>query len=244
MKKSILSTRFLFRAVLVIMGLALITFACISAMYARYSNQSDNDTPQASVSKWELNIEVDGSSMFSEYYAGGVIASPGSANDEYDVRADASSTVMTPDTSGELTVRVTGSAEVDARIILDATCVSPNVKYNDGVNNVTYEPVLWTLDRIVDGVETNLLTNGTAAQLVSAVDSSNYTVKAGTDSEIVYRIRWQWPLETGATPAEKTKNNELDSILAASMAGYSVDAKYTVTATVSFDITATLEQVN
>jgi len=224
--------------------LVLLSGALFYYIQAKYISSDTGDTPQASVTKWGFVVTIDGENMFAGQYVGGTKAAAGLANDEYDVRAKASSSVVTPDTSGYMTFGVKGSAEVRAQVKLKVSGADLKVVVDNGGSTYTYEPILWTLDVIDGSTVTNQLTDVTLSQLLAKMEALNPIIEVGESVDVKYRVSWRWPIESGATPDEIALHNELDSIIAKKLAEEEIDStKYAVTASLNFDFAAVVEQV-
>lgn len=244
MRKFNIKTPILYRVVICLLCLALLSGALFYYIQAKYISSDTGDTPQASVTRWGFTANINGDNMFGEHYVGGEIETDTTLDDySYDVRAKAESTVIAPDTSGYMSFSVQGSAEVDAQVVLRASGGDVKVIVNEGGNKYEYRPIRWSLD-VIDGANvTNEINNGTLEQLLERMEELNPIIKAGNVVDVEYRITWAWPLETGSTPAEIERNNTLDSVIAAYLAGYTIDSKYTVSASLNFEFIAAVEQV-
>lgn len=228
----VFSKNAVWRVVISLICIVVITFAFFSKIAARFTSD-DNSNPSAEIADWNFTISIDGSKMFSEYYADGVYAEAGKEDDEYDVRAVADSTAITPDTSGYIVVNITGNAETDARVILEATGSDIKVEHSGD----TYEPLLWSFDIIENGIVTNIKENVSLVQVVTAVNNVDTVIKASdAETDLSYVISWNWPLSSG--------NDEYDSLIAKHAMGKSIGGEYNVKSSINFSIDVSVEQVD
>ena len=240
MKKQGAKSSIFIRMALVLFVFATILTTIVSNMYAKFVSEIDNDSPTASATAWGFNINFDGSNMFSQHYQGGVKAEAGLKNEDYAVRAQAEGTVVTPDTSGEMVLTITGSAEVKAKITMSADGEDVSVKYS-GVN---YVPIKWSLTVYDNGVENKIFSKKSFAEMITYLNSFEYTVNASAEADLRFVISWEWPYENGADDAEKALYNELDSVIAAYSQGKTIDLKYNVNTKLDFSFGVIMEQVD
>ena len=245
MRKLNIKTPVLYRVLICLLCLVLVSTALFYYIQAKYVSGGGSESPEASVTRWGFTAIINGDHMFGEHYISGEIETDTTLDEySYDVRAKANSTVIAPDTSGYMSFSVTGSAEVDAQVVLKASGGDVKVTVKEGGNKYEYRPIRWSLD-VIDGANiTNKVNNGTLEELLSVMASLNPVIKAGNSVDVEYRITWEWPLETGSTQEEKDLHNELDSLIAKKLAGETIDTqKYTVSANLKFDFVAAVEQV-
>lgn len=251
MRKFNIKTPILYRVLICLLCLVLVSAALFYYIQAKYVSGGEDNTPEASVTRWGFTANINGDNMFGEHYVGGEIETDTTLDDySYDVRAKAESTVIAPDTSGYMSFSVKGSAEVDAQVVLKASGGDVKVTVDEGGSKYEYRPIRWSLD-VIDGSNvTNEINNGTLEELLERMEELNPIIKAGNTVDVEYRITWTWPLETGSTTEEIERNNTLDSVIAAYLArntidstGNTIDSKYTVSASLKFDFIAAVEQV-
>jgi hypothetical protein len=249
MRKFNIKTSFLYRVLICLLCLVLVSAALFYYIQAKYVSGGEDTSPEASITRWGFTANINGDNMFGEHYVGGEIETDTTLDDySYDVRAKAETTVIAPDTSGYMSFSVKGSAEVDAQVVLKAS--GGDVKVTVKEDGYEYRPISWSLD-VIDGANvTNEIKNGTLEELLERMEELNPIIKAGNTVDVEYRITWEWPLETGSTPEEKERNNTLDSVIAAYLArntidstGNTIDSKYIVSASLKFDFIAAVEQV-
>ena len=245
MRKFNIKAPFLYRVFLCLLCLVLVSTALFYYIQAKYVSGGEGESPEASVTRWGFTANINGDNMFGERYVAGEIETDTTLDDySYDVRTKAESTVIAPDTSGYMSFRVQGSAEVDAQVVLKASGGDVKVTVKEGNSTYVYRPIRWSLDVINGANVTNEINNGTLEQLLERMEELNPVIKAGNSVDVEYRVSWNWPLETGSTPEEIDLHNELDSLIAKKLAGETIDTqKYTVSASLKFDFIAAVEQV-
>lgn len=203
--------------------------------YAKYVTSGKVETKQATVAKWGFTVTANADNLFGEAYNQGVkVAKDATA---IDVKASTADTnVVAPGTSGSMTVTVNGSAEVLAKLTVTAT--GKDVALTKTADSSVYNPVKWTVKK----GETALVTDGTLTAVVEELNKITTEVAIGTTVNDTYTISWAWAFEAGETDADKTANNEKDTILGQIANGQTVDG-YTAETQLSFELTVSVEQI-
>lgn len=178
-------------AIVLMMGI----IAGMGAMtYSKYVTSADGGTQTATAAKWGFVISVDASKLFgSDYKKDGSNASAkidGSGNVVVNGSGDA--VVVAPGTEGSMTITVNGSAEVLAKLTVNATTTSD-------IHLDSYYPVNWTVS---DGATTS--TSNTLAEAVAALNKTT-TINVGDTTDKTYTLSWKWALD-GADDTANTKD--------------------------------------
>lgn len=241
--------------VIVALLLALIALLCFGGYtFSKYVT-SGNGAGEAQVAKWGYTVEVDSSAIFGEKYKkeAGDFSKITTADNGLTVKADsANRNLVAPGTTGSMTFKVKGTAEVKAKVVIDFTVendvvlnVTKTVN-NDGqteTKTAKYNPVKWTLKKgdaiVVDGV--------TLAEVKTELEKAenNVTCEAGeTLAETTYTLSWAWAFE-GTETFDGFTCDELDTILGQKANGTEV-AGYTfneVDTSIKFTLNVRVEQV-
>lgn len=192
---------------------------------------SKSENGSASVAKWGFTVETDASKLFGTNYTFDTTNSVVTdADANLTVKAsDADRTNrVAPGTTGSMTVKISGEAEVLAQLNLKVENVNDIVlKYTkDGVAGTDYAPVKWSLKvnkNTVDGTELGVtaVTDGTLAEVVAELVKVNGTkVEANKVVDLEYEISWKWDFGT----AEVTESDYLDTVLGMVANGTTVNA--------------------
>ena len=222
------------KAVIVALLLALIALLCFGGYtFAKYVT-SDRGTGTAQVAKWGYTMDIDGSKLFGENYKfDGVASTVTAQTDGVTVKASGNYNVIAPGTTGSMTFKIKGQAEVKALIAMGITPekdVVLKMKKADG-KEIVYNPVKWTLKK--NGVVMTGAGNTTLADVVAHFHSDPVLgVKAaGTVVEkTIYELSWAWAFE-GTETFNGVTVDELDTILGsrANGASYATYGDWTIT---------------
>lgn len=214
---------------------------------------SKSETGSASVAKWGFTVTTDASKLFGTNYTfetNNSVVTDGNAN--LTVKASDTNNRVAPGTTGSMTIKISGEAEVLAQVNLAVKDGFTDVvlKYTkDGVAGTDYAPVKWSLEVKSDSLTSGAtaVTDGTLAEVVAELVKVNGTkVEAGTDVNQEYVISWKWDFGT----AEVTENDYLDTVLgmyakdAASVNGATDNAHYVGGAAKYVAVTGTNTQIN
>ena len=206
-------------AVIVMLLIALIALMCFGGYtFSKYVTHG-NGTGTAQVAKWGYTVDVNTSGIFGEKYkkeAGATFSTITTSNDGLSVKAEsAGRNLVAPGTTGSMTFKVGGKAEVKARLYMGIT---PNKDVvlkiqKAGEEEIVYNPVKWTLKK----GGTTVLANATLIEIADKLNhepvSVGGTYEAGTEvPETTYELSWEWAFEGTETFTGITVN-ELDTIL-------------------------------
>lgn len=207
-------------AVIVMLLLALIALMCFGGYtFSKYVT-SGKGSGTANVAKWGYTASVDTTNLFGkEYKLATTNVSTVNGTGTINVKADTTNerNLVAPGTTGSMTFKVGGKAEVKARLYMGIT---PNhdvvLKIQKaGEAEIVYNPVKWTLKKngtVVPGAQ--------SVTLIEIADKLNHepvsvggTYEAGTEvTETTYELSWEWAFEGTETFTGITVN-ELDTIL-------------------------------
>lgn len=207
-------------AVIVMLLLALIALMCFGGYtFSKYVTHG-NGTGTAKVAKWGYTVDVDTSGIFGEQYKkeAGAFSTITTSNDGLSVKTDTTGKkIVAPGTTGSMTFKVGGKAEVKARLYMGIT---PNKDVvlkiqKSGEAEIVYNPVKWTLKK--NGVVVDDAQNVTLIEIADKLNhepvSVGGTYEAGTEvPETTYELSWEWAFEGTETFTGITVN-ELDTIL-------------------------------
>ena len=224
-------------AVIVALLLTLIALMCFGGYtFSKYVT-SGSGTGTAQVAKWGYTIEVDGSNLFGKNYKFDGVSSKATADDTgLTVMASGDYNVIAPGTTGSMTFKIRGQAEVKALVSLGITEAVHNEGIKDivlkvqkaGGEEVVYNPVKWTLIKNNDVVAENTTLTAVAATFLS--DAVNGLKEAGSVlAETTYKLVWAWAFE-GTEAFTGITVNELDTILGrrANDASYAAYGDWTI----------------
>ena len=115
---------------------------------------SGGSTGKAQVAKWGYTLEIDGSNLFGKNYKFDDKASKVTKDTEgLTVKASGDYNVIAPGTTGSMTFKIGGQAEVKALIAMGINPIKDvtlEMQKADG-GKIVYNPVKWTLKK--NGVE-------------------------------------------------------------------------------------------
>ncbi len=201
-------------AVTIALLLALIALLCCGGYTLSKYVTGSSKTGTAQVAKWGYTIEVNGSNLFGKNYKFDGVASKATAEtDGLTVKASGDYNVIAPGTTGSMTFKIKGQAEVKALIAMG---INPEKDIilkvqKTGGKEIVYSPVKWTLKKngFVTGEE------NTTLEAVAATFHDDPVVglkKAGDVlAETTYELIWAWAFEGTETFTGITVN-ELDTI--------------------------------
>ena len=213
------------------------------------SSKSHNGT--ANVAKWGFTVEANATNLFGADYkydaskSASVVNTAGGAT--LTVSADSAgegvnrSNLVAPGTTGSMTFKVKGSAEVRSRVAINLTVTNDVVlKYTTtGVADGTYAPVKWTLKKngsnVTGAVDVDLAT------LASKLNTTNDYAPNSAEINDEYTIEWAWAFEGG--------NDALDTFLGtiAHTPGTTTDGTYTkaegTSTTINFNLSISVTQL-
>ena len=180
---------------------------------------SGGSTGKAQVAKWGYTLEIDGSNLFGKNYKFDDKASKVTKDTTgLTVKASGDYNVIAPGTTGSMTFKIGGQAEVVALIAMgidpkkDVTLEMQKA----GGGEIVYNPVKWTLKK--NGVEIPGMKNTTLHAVAGAfhdmIHNSASSVKNPGDKleDTTYELVWEWAYE-GDPEFPNITNDELDTIL-------------------------------
>lgn len=182
---------------------------------------SGGSTGKAQVAKWGYTLEIDGSNLFGKNYKFDDKASKVTKDTTgLTVKAsgDYDHNVIAPGTTGSMTFKIGGQAEVVALIAMGINPIKDvTLKMQKaGGGEIVYNPVKWTLKK--NGVEIPGMKNTTLHEVAGAfhdmIHNSASSVKNPGDKleTTTYELVWAWAFE-GTGTFEGVTADELDTIL-------------------------------
>lgn len=182
---------------------------------------SGGSTGKAQVAKWGYTLEIDGSNLFGKNYKFDSVASKVTKDsDGLTVKAsgDYDHNVIAPGTTGSMTFKIGGQAEVVALIAMGINPIKDvTLKMQKaGGGEIEYNPVKWTLKK--NGVEIPGMQKTTLHAVAGAfhdmIHNSASSVKNPGDKleTTTYELVWAWAFE-GTGTFEGVTADELDTIL-------------------------------
>lgn len=183
---------------------------------------SGGSTGKAQVAKWGYTLEIDGSNLFGKNYKFDDKASKVTKDTTgLTVKASGDYNVIAPGTTGSMTFKIGGQAEVVALIAMGIDPqkdVTLKLQKPDGENmkEIVYNPVKWTLKK--NGVEIPGMQKTTLHAVAGAfhdmIHNSASSVKNPGDvlPTTTYELVWEWAFE-GTGTFEGVTADELDTIL-------------------------------
>ncbi len=181
--------------IVVAMILMLVLVVGMGAMtYARYKTSQSTGELTATAAKWGYVITVTADNLFGTDYTaetGKEVATVESNGNGVAVKALTSTTdnVVAPGTSGSMTIKVSGSAEVLAKLKISVKDGYSEIKCIYGINKDEYKPIVWTL---TDKSISDPLVSGDFESLKSF---DSVTFDAGQSIEKEYILSWEWALD-------------------------------------------------
>ena len=228
----------LFMVVAVVLMVALVA-AMGTITYSRYISTASLPTQQATAAKWGLALNANTSNFLSSDYTGTGLATPQAAGTGVAVKA--ANITVAPGTTGSMTITVSGTAEVRAQLTLSIAGGYTEISATpDG--GAAYKPVKWTLTKKVGSAEAETLVNASAdlADVVTKMTSESAVIEANTACDTVYTLSWAWALTGG--------NDEADTAIGIASSNSTTSAvvggtTYTVSTSFSFNLSATIQQI-
>jgi len=223
MKKKvvIIATMVLLLAVVLVMSVS---------TFAKYSTTATPSTNNATVAKWGFVLTADADELFGKEYGAATdnLASVVAAGSGVNVKAATGTTknIVAPGTTGSATITVNGTAEVLAKLTISVTGTDISLTKDAA----TYNPIKWTLN---DG-SSDVVSNGTLAEL----NAYTATFAAGEEVNKTYTVTWTWALNNAATGIDGLSVDAADTMLATG-----ATTGYTAVTDLSFEIGATIEQI-
>lgn len=237
-------------AVIIVLLLVLTSILCFGGYTLSKYVTSGSKTGTAQVAKWGYTVELDGNNLFGKNYKfDGVVSKTTADSDSLTVKASGDYSVIAPGTTGSLTFKIKGQAEVRALIAMGIhphNDVILKMKKTSG-EEIEYKPVKWTLKK--NGVIAAENTSLVAVASTFHSDSSLGVKAPGFElPETTYELIWTWAFEGTETFSGVTAD-ELDTILGrcANDNSYAAYGDWTITEVcteIKFDIDAQVSQFN
>ena len=196
-------------AVAMVLMIALV--AGMGAMtYSRYITSTTTGEQTATAAKWGFVVTVDADNLFGSDYkkdgANAVAKVDGTGDLVVNGTGDAK--VVAPGTKGSMTISITGSAEVNARLTITADSIQEIYYKSTDANVDDYYPVRWT---ITDGGSLN--ETGTLEEVIAALTGTSTVLAAGVTQNVTYTLSWEWALETAGTNSLNGTNRNVEDTL-------------------------------
>lgn len=224
--------------------LVLVLLLCLGGYtMSKYIN-SGSGSASASVAKWGYTVTVDTANLFGENYKGNVVDNVTADAAQLEVKSSSTGTnVVAPGTTGSMTIKVEGKAEVASKLTISVKDGYTDVALNLGES--TYNPVKWTLN---NGT-TDEVDGGTLADVVTALKKTE-TYNPGQEVSVNYTLSWTWAF-SGAFDGYNadvldTALGQIANGTAVSSVVNSEGATVNVTGSstaIAFELTASIEQI-
>lgn len=240
-------------AVIIVLLLVLTSILCFGGYTLSKYVTSGSKTGTAQVAKWGYTVELDGNNLFGKNYKfDGVVSKTTADSDGLTVKASGDYSVIAPGTTGSLTFKIKGKAEVRALIAMGIhphNDVILKMKKTSSGEEIEYKPVKWTLKKNKVVVPT---AENTSLEAVASTFLSDPTLGVKAPGfelpETTYELIWTWAFEGTETFSGVTAN-ELDTILGrcANDNSYAAYGDWTiekVCTEIKFDIDAQVSQFN
>lgn len=237
-------------AVIIVLVLVLTSILCFGGYTLSKYVTSGSKTGTAQVAKWGYTVELDGNNLFGKNYKfDGVVSKTTADSDGLTVKASGDYSVIAPGTTGSLTFKIKGKAEVRALIAMGIhphNDVILKMKKTSG-EEIEYEPVKWTIKK--NGVTAAKNTSLKAVASTFLSDPVTGVKAPGFElPETTYELTWAWAFE-GTETFNGVTANELDTILGrcANDNSYAAYGDWTikeVCTEIKFDIDAQVSQFN
>lgn len=178
--------------------------------YSRYITTTKSGTQTATAAKWGFVVTVNATDLFATDYsvAEGATLATKATGEGVAVNASSTANVVAPGTKGSMTISISGSAEVLAKLSITTTETPTEIHLGD------YYPVVWTL---TDGDKLN--ESGKLSTVLASLSGTSATFDAGTSYSKTYTLSWEWALETGENDDDKATNNAKDTLIGYKAAG-------------------------
>lgn len=254
MKNKTLKSRKLLVMVALIVMVALV-LGMGAMTYSKYVTKSSTEAQTATAAKWGYVINLDASKLFGKNYTNTntessklatVVTENGVA-----VKANSTTNVVAPGTTGSVTVGISGGADVKAQILFGFEIVA-----NKNISLGTYEPIKWTLKK----GETVIITPCKTSELktkLEGLDDANKVIDAGNQADINYTLSWEWDFEETEGSENNIKDtiigykaankqySDLQTIYGGDLSGYVADeiAYNAISTELSFNLSVSVEQI-
>lgn len=181
--------------------------------YSKYITSGSTGDQTATAAKWGFVVTVNATDLFATDYSVKDSDTLATKVTETGVAVHASTetahNIVAPGTTGSMTISISGSAEVLAKLSITTTGNTSEINLGD------YYPVVWTLK---EGSSTKA--TGKLSEVLKSLTDTSATFDAGTSYDATYTLSWEWALETGETDDLKATNNAKDTLI-----GYKAEGK-------------------
>lgn len=187
--------------------------------YSRYITSGTTGDQTATAAKWGFVVTVNATDLFATDYSveeGATLATK-ATGDGVAVNASGDANVVAPGTKGSMTISISGSAEVLAKLSITATKNETSTDKATEIQLGDYYPVVWTLK---EAGSTSALATGKLSKVLDSLAGTSATFDAGFLYSKTYTLSWEWALETGADANAKATNNAKDTLI-----GYKAEGK-------------------
>ncbi len=222
--------------------------------YSKYVTSETIGNQTATAAKWGYVITVDAENLFGNEYKidnnNNNTTTTVNGTGDVVVKADSSaSKVVAPGTSGSMTINISGSAEVLAKLSFSGNATS-EISLGD------YKPIKWKVTKSKnENTSTDVYTGDYFNDLINKIsdESSNDGIKLEINEQvnITYTISWEWSFEDsnidnknikdtaiGYKANDKAYNDIKDNISEVGETEYSG-----ITTELSFSLTVSIEQI-
>lgn len=226
--------------VIIAMVLMIGLVAGMGAMtYSRYVTSGSSGDKSATAAKWGFVVTVDATDLFGQGYVAaseGSLATVTAKDSGVAVKASGDTNVIAPGTTGSMTISISGSAEVLAKLSITSTGTISEICLGD------YYPVKWTLK---EGT-TTIVDAKKLSDVIKELKDTSETFAAGATCNKNYTLSWEWALEVGDTDAAKEVTNAKDTLIGYKAAGkgFNVVKDIYVGSTILNSIVSTEEAYN
>ena len=184
MKLKKLGVPALVRLCVLMMALSLATMCLAFGTIARYATDNSH-IETARVAKWGVAVTVTDSTGFENAYT---------KNGSVTVKSSTEDKVVAPGTSGEISISVSGTPEVN-------TVVTASLTPESDIHLGDYHPVKFTLKR---GAE--VVAEGTLQEVSTAINTLD-SYEAGQSIDQDYTLAWIWEFEDGTDENDTALGN-------------------------------------
>lgn len=235
MKNKTRKNKKIFMVVAMVLMVALVA-AMGTMTYSKYISTANVPTQTATAAKWGFVVTANTNNLFGKQYNKNETTATVDGTGAVLVKAltGATTNIVAPGTSGSMTITVGGKAEVKAKFTIALAAGFKEISAT--LSGTEYLPIKWTLKK--NSSEVGTYDNLSALQ--TALEAQSIVIEAGAASfDATYTISWAWAFSV---------NDEADTAIGIATNEGATTATigtntYTVASTLSFDLTATVEQI-
>lgn len=198
--------------------LSVISMGSVAGTYARYTTTLTEQTDSARVAKWTIGQTTNVGNLFTNSYK-----ASDAADGETDTDVKALVDVVAPGTKGEYSFNLSGTTETNYTLTVVATAT-------DTINTAEYAPITYTLDgnAVTDMNADSIVNAEDLALAIAALYPTDKVYAAGTVSESIHTIGWEWAID-----GDDAKDTVLGNAIALNEDSHKVSLSITITATQS-----------